>query len=277
MKPILIASDNLSAAWSRAFLHIIDHPGQEVSPLVVSITGFSEDRKPTEDSSVKDALNVVLKNLNAVDVDDAAYTIFPQRLWEMARGNRKTLFQFYKMAFPGYQSMNRSLNGRGLYFERLVQYGRGPEEGNQLEWILSQFGKRPGVRRSMLQASVFDPGRDHTAQVQVVFPCLQHVAFGPSKDGLVVNAFYATQQVLHRAYGNFVGLAQLGAFMAHEMDMPLAQLNVMAGVEKLEKIGKSDSRLVELIAASRACVAAEEARKNVVSSSTPMQLGAFAA
>jgi len=61
------------------------------------------------------------------------------------------------------------------------------------------------------------------------FPCLQHVSFVPTAAGLVANAFYATQQLL-------IGLRQLSrlgpaaAFMAHEMKIPLARLNVTVGV-----------------------------------------------
>ena len=260
MTPLFITSENLSAAWSRVYLHTLDHPGKEISPLIVSITGFDKDGKAQEDASVRVALDGVLTGMDAVSVDDAAFTIFPQRLWLMAQGDRSRLFKMYcDWAFPAYQKSNRKLNGRGLYFERLVKFGSGPENGNQLEWILSQYENNHAIRRSMLQASVFDPARDHVAQAQVVFPCLQHVSFLPTKEGLAMNAFYATQQLLYRAYGNFLGLTQLGAFMAHEMGMPFAQLNLTAGVEKLDGMPKTSPKLQVLTAAARACVAAEEA------------------
>ena len=148
--------------------------------------------------------------------------------------------------------MNRRANGRGMYFERMVMYGRGRCDGNQLEWILSQFNSRKGVRRSMFQATTFDPGRDHVTSAQLGFPCLQQVSFEPTPAGLVTNAFYATQQIFDKAYGNYLGLAQLGAFMAREMGMSLARLNVMVGVAKLERIPKSDADLAPLVAVARA-------------------------
>lgn len=259
MTPLFITSKNLSAAWSRIYLTILDNPGKEVSPLIVSISGFNESGEVKEDISVRNALDALLTGESAVNVADAAYTIFPQRLWQMAGGDRKRFFHMYReWAFPAYQQSNRRLNGRGLYFERLIAFGIGPEDGNQLEWILKQYERKSSVRRSMLQASIFDPARDHVSQAQLGFPCLQHVSFMPSKEGLVLNAFYATQQLLFRAYGNFLGLTQLGAFMAHEMGMPFVQLNVTAGVEKLEGIPKTSGKLNELTVAARACVAAEE-------------------
>jgi hypothetical protein len=101
---------------------------------------------------------------------------------------------------------------------------------------------------------VFDPARDHVADAQLQFPCLQHVSFEPTKQGLVVNAFYATQQLFVKAYGNYLGIAQLGAFMAHEMKTKLLRMNVVVGVAKFERISKSDPDLQPLVAAARANV-----------------------
>jgi len=251
-EPLMINDTNLSRAWARLLLGVLDGAGTEVSPLVLSMTGFGEKGAIPEDPVVRQALNELLKRKGRLKVEDVAFTIFPQRVWEMSRGDRARLFTLYRATFPRWQAMNKKANGRGLYFERMVMYGRGPCDGNQLEWILSQYGSRAGVRRSMLQATTFDPGRDHVASAQLGFPCLQQVSFEPTPAGLVVNAFYATQQIFDKAYGDYLGLAQLGAFMAHEMDMPLERLNVMVGVAKLERITKSDPDFVPLVAAAKA-------------------------
>lgn len=107
----------------------------------------------------------------------------------------------------------------------------------------------------MFQAAIFDPARDHIRNARVVFPCLQHVSFVPTNEGLVTNAFYATQYVFDKAYGNYLGLTQLGAFMAHEMGLPFARLNVAIGVAKLAGISKTDAMLEPVITAARALVA----------------------
>ena len=253
-EPVIINDCNLSRAWSRLLLRILNGAGTEVSPLVLSVTGFDDKGMAREDPAVRQALDHLLEHKGRFKVDDVAFTIFPQRLWKMRRGDRHSFFALYRKTFPRWQAMNKQVNGRGLYFERMVMYGRGPCDGNQLEWILSQYGSRVGVRRSMLQASTFDPGRDHVANAQLGFPCLQQVSFEPTVAGLVVNAFYATQQVFDKAYGNYLGLAQLGAFMAHEMDMRLARLNVMVGIAKLERVAKSDVDLKPLVDATEALV-----------------------
>ena len=250
--PVLIDDTNLSRAWARLFLQVLDNAGTEVAPLILSVSGFAQDGTAVEDPAVRQALDQLLKRKDRYVVDNVAFTIFPQRYWVMSRGDRNRLFELYGMAFPRLEAMNRTANGRGMYFERMIMYGRGPCDGNQLEWILSQYNSRKGVRRSMLQATTFDPGRDHVPSAQLGFPCLQQVSFEPTPVGLVTNAFYATQQIFDKAYGNYLGLAQLGAFMAHEMRMPLARLNVMVGVAKLDRINKSDPHLVPLVAAARA-------------------------
>ena len=253
-EPVMINESNLSRTWSRLLLRVLDGPGTEVSPLVLSLTGFNPNGIVPEGLAMRQALDQLLKIKGRLKVEDVAFTIFPQRIWEMSCGDRMRLFALYRETVPRWQAMNKKLNGRGLYFERMVRYGRGPCDGNQLEWILSQYGSRPGVRRSMFQATTFDPGRDHVTSAQLGFPCLQQVSFEPTAAGLVVNAFYATQQIFDKAYGNYLGLAQLGAFMAQEMDMPLARLNVMVGIAKLERITKSDPNFAPVIAAARALV-----------------------
>lgn len=252
--PLLVDEPDLSRAWAKAVLHVVEHTGPEISPLILSVTGFDDHGVPAETQAVRLALDALLLAKRMRNVEDVAFTIFPQRLWQVAQGDRARLFKFYRDAFPRYQAMNPRDNRRGLYFERMTSYGRGPCDGNQLEWILSQFNGREGVRRSMFQASVFDPERDHVADAQLQFPCLQHVSFEPTKEGLVINAFYATQQLFVKAYGNYLGIAQLGAFMAQEMKMKLIRMNVIIGVAKFERISKTDPALAPLLAAARACL-----------------------
>jgi hypothetical protein len=251
-EPKQIAETSISRAYAQILLQTLEGPGTEISPLSLTVTGFGIDGCIPEDAGIRSSLDALLLSKGKRDVEDVAFTIFPQQLWRMAQGDRSKLFEYYRLGFPRYQATNRKANGRGLYFERMMMYGRGPCEGNQLEFILSQY--RQGVRRSMMQVAIFDPERDHTPSAQLGFPCLQQVHFEPTSAGLVANAFYATQQMFDKAYGNYLGLAQLGAFVAHELEMPLARLNVNVGVAKLERIRKTDADLGPLVAAARAAL-----------------------
>jgi hypothetical protein len=254
--PLLIDEPGLSRAWARALLHMFDAKVKEVAPLVFSITGYDEYGVPVEDTTLRSELDRLLVEQGKYDVETVAFTIFPQEIWELTAPDRQ---QFYRVAlesFPEYQQMNRRANGRGLYWERLLAFGESEQfDGNQLEFILKQYGARRGVRRSLLQAATFDPDRDHDPNPRLHFPCLQQVSFVPTKHGLITNAFYATQQLFYKAYGNLLGLSRLGSFMAHQMNLQLVRLNVYVGVEKLEGINKGDPGLQELVRVARDCLA----------------------
>lgn len=255
MLPLHIAETDLSRAWGRAFLYMLDHSGTEISPLIVSITGFDPANAVIESADIRAALDVVYAETENWDIETVAFTIFPQRYWQLAQGDRTALFRIYKDAFPRIRQMNKHDNRRGLYFERLTMFGRGPCDGNQLEWILSQF--QPGVIRSKFQATTYDPERDQVPDARLGFPCLQQVSFVPTKAGLVVNAFYATQQLFDKAYGNYLGLARLGAFMAHEMKMPLAGMHAYVGVAQKGTIGKTSPKLETLTSLLRRQIKAD--------------------
>jgi hypothetical protein len=231
--PYMISETNLSHAWGRVLWRVAKTPGPNLTPLLVSITGFDADGGPQEDDAIRGALDGFLAKNDEWSVEIVAFTIFPRRYYLVSGGDRKEFYQICMDALPHLKAKNPGLNGRGFYFERLINFGRGAIDPNQLEFILSEYsaGRK---RTSALQASIYDPERDQSRQPYQTFPCLQTVSFVPTDEGLVVNAFYAMQYLLQRGYGNFLGLAHLGAFMAREMKLPMARLNVMAGVEKLD-------------------------------------------
>src|SRR5207302_7100954 len=128
-------------------------------------------------------------------------------------------------------SLSRALrrNSRGLYFERFISGGPAGRE-NQLDFAISAYTARDSVRRSVLQLAIFDPHKDHSNAAQLGFPCLQHVTFAPTDHGLCVNGFYATQYMVERAYGNYLGLCRLGRFMAHELGQKLVRMTCFTGI-----------------------------------------------
>lgn len=248
-RPIVIEAASVSLAWARAIDEFERVSGTSIPSLVLSVTGFSAG-VVVEDPVLREALDRLLAETGMWDVETAAFTIFPTEIWQISKLDRKELFVLYRDTLPRYQSMEKAHNGRGLYFERMTMFGSGPHEGNQLEFVIQQHNARKGVRRSMFQVSIFDPARDHVTNAQLGFPCLQHVTFLPLKSGLIVNAFYATQQLFERGYGNYLGLARLGAFMAREMGLEMARLNVYVGLAKLEGISKTDPRLRSIVQAA---------------------------
>lgn len=211
---MLINQPSLSLAWAEAFLAIRKVSGHRLSPLALTFTGFGME-EPLEDQAIHEALDTALEAAGMQSIQTVANTIFPQVLWRRAKGDRQALYAAYRENLPDYVAMETTHNKRGLYFGRLIAFGlnhktgeRLPqfpegslrEDGNQLEVIIKQCAK--GVQTIKLQASVFDPGRDHVTDARVGFPCLQHVTFVPcfAHGTLVMNSFYATQQLFMKGY-----------------------------------------------------------------------------
>ncbi|MEZ4239482.1 MAG: hypothetical protein R3F59_25660 [Myxococcota bacterium] len=120
-------------------------------------------------------------------------------------------------------------NKRGVYFERMIAFPAydADQPLNQLKTILD-FWHAGTNRKSAFQVTTWCPERDLSKSPYARFPCLQHVAFTPMGNELSVTAFYATQYLIKRGYGNYLGLCRLGAFMAHEMRLRLTRFTCYA-------------------------------------------------
>ena len=232
-RSLTIEEDNLSVAWAKALLRIVD--AGEIAPLSVVIRGFA-DGEPMEVAPIRELLdNALSADPQRLSCHAVANTIFPIALWN-PQVDRQQLYERYRRIMPRVLWDRR--NRYGVYFQRLVAYDHDADyEGsmNQLEHII-QTWHGGNHRRSALQAAIFDPRKDHTNQPMRGFPCLQQVAFAPEgRGGLAVTGFYATQYIFERAYGNYLGLCRLGRFMAQEMGRHLTQVTCVASPAKRDK------------------------------------------
>ena len=239
---MLVEEDNLSVAWAKVFLTVLK--SNEVSPVVVTIRDIG-DSGPEEIADIRNALDDVLEgDGKGLSCNTVANTIFPS-IWN-PRADRQELYDRYNRILPKLRKDQR--NKYGLYFQRLTSFGASKEgQGgfNQLEHIIQTWHKG-NHRRTALQAGLFDPNRDHTHQPVRGFPCLQQVSFAPCGDGgLSVTGFYATQYVVERAYGNYLGLCRLGRFMAHEMGLRFDHMVCIASPVKLDRPKYSVRALAE--------------------------------
>ncbi len=242
--PLYVNETNLSRAWARAFVALTERGVSEFAPLVVSVSGFCHG-VPQEDPGVRGALDSSLAAMGFQSCRTVANTIFPNSLWNPAAG-ADALFERYLKILPRLQKGNRA-NQYGLYFGRMIAFqpaGTAKErEVNQLKHILETW-RGGNHRRSALQLSIFDPTRDHTDQRQRGFPCLQQVAFSPSGSDsrqLTVTAFYATQYFYERAYGNYLGLCDLGRFVAREIGLELNRMTCVAAIGQVGKIQRKSA------------------------------------
>ncbi len=225
-------SSNLSLAWTEVFLRLMEPGASEMAPAVITISEFDERSLPVEVPGAQAAINKVNDQLCRT----VASTIFPNSLWVPdAQNDARRLYARYERVWPVIARCWP--NSKGVYFRRLTAYApeghpKGSPAINQLEHIVETY-KGGNHRHSALQASIFDPTRDHTNSRQRGFPCLQQVAFGVSEGTLEVTGFYALQHHVPKAYGNYLGLCWLGRFMAKQLGLRLAQVTCIASSLKL--------------------------------------------
>jgi hypothetical protein len=232
----LIEDTNLSHAWVRLFWTVRSQRIDPLAPIFVSITGYSAGL-PSEDPDIPNDLDSALAVQKKVmpSIAETASTIFPYKSWvRQGRPRRDEFFAWYiAQRLPRLRARNAK-NVHGTYFERMIGFTK-DHEHNQLESIILQYKSRiaRGVarpRRSALQAVIVDPLRDLTGQALRGFPCLHQVSFTYNDDdGLAVCAYYPSQFIFQRAYGNYLGLSHLGTFIAHELDLKMSRLSCMIG------------------------------------------------
>jgi thymidylate synthase len=232
----IIQESNLSRAWARVFLALSEPGITHITPLVVTISGLS-NRPPDEELPIRQELEASLRAQDEQGCDTVANTIFPKSLWNPML-DRSMVYKRYRDVLPRLRQASIK-NRYGLYFERLIAFGNhnsDQEPVNQLEHIITTY-LRGNHRGSALQASLFDPYRDHTHARQRGFPCLQQVSFTVhNNQELCLTGYYATQYYFERAYGNFLGLCHLGWFMAQEMKLQLSQVTCVAANAQLGNI-----------------------------------------
>jgi hypothetical protein len=231
-----ITEANLSIAWAKAFLASMKHP--EISPMSVTANGLSNDNIP-ECDVIRKGLDKSLEDNSLRSCHTVANTIFPVRLWNRNR-ERNLLYQRYLRCQSQIHSDRANCNG--VYFERLISYGKGT---NQLEYIIQTY-LNGNHRRSALQASIYDPTCDATNQRQRGFPCLQQVGFSRIKEsGLCITGYYPKEYIYDRGYGNYLGLCRLGQFVAKEIGLQLTQMTCFVGVASVGKTNKATLRALE--------------------------------
>lgn len=236
--PIVFENNNLSIAWCEIFEHIINHSGFEITPLLLTLTDFDEIEE------VRKKINLSLLNHGFDSIETVSETIFPQSIYQLKNYNRNDLYATYvDDILPRIKKIDKS-NSRGTYFQRMIAFedSFNNRNINQIDKIIrSLLSKRN--RRSKLQVSIFDATKDHLNGPYQTFPCLQHVTFYKSENGgLILNGFYASQYLFQRAYGNWLGLINLGKFVAKETNLEFERFNCFIGIEKLDELTKESAK-----------------------------------
>lgn len=272
-----IEADNIGEAWLQAYRALIRAPGHTLVNLAINI------RNPLmEDVGVRNALEIDLARLRVAragvpwhSVHTVANTIFPISLYQPHLPDAAT--RFFELSSAGNQARRGKNKGWGTYIGRLVAY-QGPDgkRVNQLERIL-QVLREARHWADLYEAPLTYPGEASAAEstssdMNVIGPgdkrrrggpCLAHISVTAENGKLHLTAQYRRHSYVARAYGNFVGLARLLNFLAHESGHEVGTLFVIGTHAEIESVpGRTDL----LVAAS----AASGTRQPIETSSRPL-------
>jgi hypothetical protein len=255
LSPVVFESENLSLAWGRALVQAFDAPKSLLAPMLLSVAGF-RGPLPPEDMDVRKAADEALERQEENSVAVSGLMIFPYDMW--CRRGKPHCKPFSDLCVTRYLPRLQRLDKRnvhGTYFGRMMEFRgqkRGqPETINQLEFIINLLKRRDRrwPRQSALQIACFDPIKDHTGQSVRGFPCLQQVSVVHDGDSrFALNAYYPTQYIFDRGYGNYLGLCHLGAFIAHETGLEFVRLNCFVARPELGSPSKKSlEQLVQFV------------------------------
>ena len=233
---ILITAPTLTEGWLGGVQALVAIGG-EAFDLMVEIVNPNLE---AGDESAFRSLDAFLIENDMHDTRTVANTIFPNDMAHSSR-DRAALYSRYRELLPRLHRLPG--NGHGLYFERLISYPlqRDPLRANQLELTISRLHDElqlPGPLKHAYELEIHAPGVDTRP---MGFPCMSALSFHLDSGRLRLAATYRNQYYVQRALGNFLGLARLQAFVAAQVDLPVAALSVHAFHAQIDpQVGKHD-------------------------------------
>lgn len=245
---LVVRGHNISDAWLRAAAAILDAGGRAHNLVVVIDDARLE--KPT----IREAVNALVSESRGhkkplQEVSTVANTIFPAPLYHGLGGAEK-LFDLYKEALPVLRRCPK--NKYGLYFERMTQWptpSRDKADRNQLDEAIKclrrVLKRQAHCSRHALEIGVSTPGDFDIPDVRVVdperdgkkttgFPCLSHISLTLEDRTLHMAAVYRSHYFVERAYGNYLGLGRLLAFLADEAGAEVGELVCISTAAQIE-------------------------------------------
>jgi hypothetical protein len=233
-----IEAPDLSHAWLEAVRLLADTPGSKAVHLVLRIADPTreDDRIRAGAQRLIDLRNEKLSpGRELPDVETTRNTIFPAA-WARRHPEPADLAAYYRKRYTKDGLLGFNQNGKGTYFGRIVAYPRGDGEtpGDQLTETHRKLraelssGSNKGSR---YEINIFNERLDTGS---MGFPCLAHVSVHLHADRLHLQAIYRNEYLVARAYGNYLGLAQLQCYLAEQTGVAPGELLMTIGHVELE-------------------------------------------
>jgi len=232
-------AEDIGSGWLAGFSSLQEKPD---SALTLTIAN-----PLMEDVGVRKEIEQTLVDLHAAgnanfatvqSMDTVASTIFPVDFYQ-AVGSAAHFFEQVALAE---QVRSHSRRKRwGTYVGRLTAYPTPDGPANQLGVAIERL-TLPKAWSSVIEIPVDAPGDASLALMRDgehdrllrSGPCLAHVSVTRTDDKLSMIALYRHQTYYSRAYGNFLGLARLLAFLAYESGLGVGELTIVTGHAEAE-------------------------------------------
>jgi hypothetical protein len=246
----LIQAGNASEAWLQAMELMLSRDGKSVNLNVafdVTADGHETLKDPIDAFIVEH--DIRYQDGNLLTVETVANTLFPQALYHPHLGEEAAarLYENYSLSMRLHR---RRRNDKETYFNRLLAYpvGKGTTSGsgvkieddgtwNQLAYYVERLRTQ---RETLHRSSSYELGISHPIDAELrvqapfkdkrmgSFPCLSHISLTLVDDRVHMSAVYRNQTFITRAFGNYLGLARLLEFIAHETGATAGELQVLA-------------------------------------------------
>lgn len=230
--------------WLAACRLLLGAPGREATNVVVRMT-----EPLPEDTAVRAAADAFTARAGHASIAEVRNTIFPAAMAERHTEPGELAAAYME----DYRLRSQLAGGYGTYFGRICEQPS-PNGGGtpQLEVLARRLREASqGTRwRSVYQVNIYAPFKDQRKNRG--FPCMAHLAFDLGRGArgrasrLDCTALYRSQDLTMKGYGNYLGLAQLQAYLAAAAGFDAGELMIVAGHLTMTLAGGDRTRLVAL-------------------------------
>lgn len=183
---------------------------------------------------VRSAVDKLQADCGVASIATVSNTIFPQGI-AASSASHEDLTDRYLRLYPRLRSAPG--NHHGTYFGRMVDHPGGGVHANQLSHVINKLAETQTgqKRKSRYEMPIYHPASDSARLMG--FPCLSHCAFhlDPDNDQVHLVALYRNQWHVQRAYGNYLGLANLRNYVAAQAGRSPGELLVVAGHAEIDQ------------------------------------------
>lgn len=233
-----IVSASLSEGWLDAIRSVYPVPSRKVVHLVVRIM-----EPNLEVPHIRQGAQGLIDDWNKghrpagqlYDIETTRNSIFPLA-WARRCSDPVELTAYYRKRYTRDGLLGFNHNERGTYFGRIVAYPRGEDEGpaDQLTDTIRKLrkeiaGGRP--KSSRYEINIYSERVDTSP---MSFPCLAHLSVHLHENRIHLQAIYRNEYLVGRAYGNYLGLAELQRYIARAVGVEMGELMVTIGHAELD-------------------------------------------